>query len=139
MMEQQTKTNLLNVHTWIRLLYMVLFGVLSVVARMVIWVVAILQFILLLVMGDGNNNLRDLGQGASKWSYQVFLFLTFNSDDKPFPFSDWPEIDPPPAGDIIEAEFVETETTEEPSDLDDVPTFVDTEEEPKNEDNNKTA
>ncbi len=38
-MEQQTKTNLLNVHTWIRLLYMVLFGVLSVVARMVIWVV----------------------------------------------------------------------------------------------------
>ena len=50
-MEQQTKTNLLNVHTWIRLLYMVLFGVLSVVARMVIWVVAILQFILLLVMG----------------------------------------------------------------------------------------
>ena len=143
-MEQQTKTNLLNVETWIRLLYMVLFGFLSIVARMVIWVVAVLQFILVLVTGDGNNNLRDLGQGASKWSYQVFLFLTFNSDDKPFPFSDWPEVDPPLAGDMteaefVDAEFVETEMTKEPADVDDVPAFLDTEEESKNEDDNKTA
>ena len=93
-MEDQTKTNILNAETWMRLLYMTVFVLLSFVARMVIWVVAVLQFLLVLVTGEGNLNLRDLGQGTSKWTYQAFLFLTFNSDEKPFPFSDWPEIEP---------------------------------------------
>jgi hypothetical protein len=144
MMEEQTKTNLLNTETWVRLLYMLVFGLLSVVARMVIWVVAILQSLLVLVTGAGNDNLRDLGQGTSKWVYQAFLFITFNNEDKPFPFSDWPEVDVPMAeeqqtDDVIEAEFVTTETTGEPTDLDDVPTFVDTEDEQKPQDDNKTT
>ncbi|MEH6617168.1 MAG: DUF4389 domain-containing protein [Porticoccus sp.] len=144
MMEKQTKTNLLNTETWIRLLYMLVFGLLSVVARMVIWVVAVLQFILVLVTGAGNDNLRDLGQGTSKWVYQAFLFITFNNDDKPFPFSDWPDIDVPLTEErqtdyVIEAEFVEAETSVEPTDLDDVPTFVDTGDEQNPHDDNKTA
>ena len=109
---------------------MLVFWLLSVVARMVIWVVAILQFLLVLVTGTGNDNLRDLGQGTSKWVYQTFLFLTFNSDDKPFPFSDWPEVDAPlteeiQTDDVIEAEFVEAAD----ADADDVPAFVDKEDE----------
>ncbi len=91
--EQQLASNLLNAETWMRLLYMIVFGFLSMLARLVIWVVAVLQFILVLVTGQGNNNLKDLGQGTSKWIYQAYLFVTFNSDHKPFPFSDWPEID----------------------------------------------
>ncbi|MDX2349697.1 MAG: DUF4389 domain-containing protein [Porticoccus sp.] len=141
-MEQQTKTNLLNIETWVRLLYMLVFGLLSVVARMVIWIVAILQFLLVLVTGTGNDNLRDLGQGTSKWVYQTFLFLTFNSDDKPFPFSDWPEVEAPLTEElqtdgVIDAEFVEAETTEKPADADDVPAFVDTEDEQNPQDDHK--
>lgn len=139
MMEEQTKTNLLNTETWFRLLYMLVFGLLSVVARMVIWIVAILQFLLVLVTGTGNDNLRDLGQGTSKWVYQTFLFLTFNSDDKPFPFSDWPEVDAPLTEDVIEAEFAEAETAEEPADADDVPAFVDTEDEQSPQDDSKAT
>jgi hypothetical protein len=143
-MEQQTKTNLLNIETWVRLLYMLVFGLLSVVARMVIWIVAILQFLLVLLTGTGNDNLRDLGQGTSKWVYQAFLFLTFNSDDKPFPFSDWPEVDATPTeeqqtDDVIEAEFIEAKTTEKPADADDVPAFVDTEDEQDPQDDNKAT
>jgi hypothetical protein len=135
-MEQQTKTNLLNMETWTRLLYMVVLGFLSVLARMVVWIVAVLQFLLVLVTGKGNSNLRDLGQGTSKWTYQTFLFLTFNSDDKPFPFSDWPETDPsitdtngesivtsgdkPSSGPSDTSEETDSEST-----VDDVPTFVD--------------
>lgn len=139
-MEQQTKTNLLNSETWIRLLYMIVFGLLSILARMVVWVVAVLQFLLVLVTGNDNNNLRDLGQGASKWTYQAFLFVTFNSDEKPFPFSDWPEIDSSeinsPETDKNEereayAELASNteENTSEPEDIDDVPAFVDNAEE----------
>lgn len=154
-MEQQTKTNLLNPETWIRLLYMIVFGLLSILARMVVWVVAALQFLLVLVTGNDNNNLRDLGQGASKWTYQAFLFVTFNSDEKPFPFSDWPEIDSTEidsteidSSEIDSSEINSPETdkneereasaelasdtegnTSEPADIDDVPAFVDNAEE----------
>lgn len=120
-MEDQTKTNILNAETWMRLLYMTVFVLLSFVARMVIWVVAVLQFLLVLVTGEGNLNLRDLGQGTSKWTYQAFLFLTFNSDEKPFPFSDWPEIEP----EVIASG--ETHASDESANIDDVPTFVDSE------------
>lgn len=118
-MEDQTKTNILNAETWMRLLYMIVFVLLSFVARMVIWVVAVLQFLLVLITGEGNPNLHDLGQGTSKWTYQAFLFLTFNSDEKPFPFSDWPEIEP----EVIATG--ETHASDENTNVDDVPAFVD--------------
>ena len=120
-MEQQTKTNLLNKETWLRLLYMAVFGLLSFVARIVIWVVAVLQFLLVLITGEGNSNLRDLGQGASKWTYQAYMFVTFNSDNKPFPFSDWPEIDQQEG---ISATS-DTAGVSEPEDADEVPAFID--------------
>jgi Domain of unknown function (DUF4389) len=120
-MEQQTKTNLLNKETWLRLLYMAVFGLLSIVARIVVWVVAVLQFLLVLITGEGNSNLRDLGQGASKWTYQAYMFITFNSDNKPFPFSDWPEIDQQEGV----AETSDTVEAAESEDADDVPAFVD--------------
>ena len=68
-MEDQTKTNILNTETWMRLLYMIVFVLLSFVARMVIWVVAVLQFLLVLITGEGNPNLRDLGQGRKAISF----------------------------------------------------------------------
>jgi hypothetical protein len=125
-MEQQTKTYLLNSETWIRLLYMIVFGLLSILARIVVWIVAVLQFLLVLITGADNKNLRDLGQGASKWTYQAFLFLTFNSDDKPFPFSHWPEIEEPEDNGLIASlSSDEEESSSEPAGVDDVPAFVD--------------
>lgn len=119
-MERSTTTHLLNPETWIRLLYMIVFLMLLAVARMVIWVVAILQFILVLVTGEDNANLRSLGQGVSKWAYQAFLFLTFNSDEKPFPFSDWPEIEELAESATEQEVIVATETEAS----DDIPTFT---------------
>lgn len=93
MTEKQLKTNLLNIDVWIRLAFMVLFALLIVVARIIILVIAALQFLLVLITAKDNTNLRNLGQGISKWVYQGLLFLTFNTDAKPFPFDDWPDID----------------------------------------------
>ena len=129
-MEQQTKTHLLDPETWIRLLYMIVFGLLSILARMVVWIVAVLQFLLVLITGADNKNLRDLGQGAAKWTYQAFLFLTFNSNDKPFPFSDWPEIEESEDNEVITSlSSAEEEISAESAGVDDVPTFVDNDEE----------
>jgi len=88
-----SKIPLTNCNTWIRFAYMLLFAVLLMAARLVITLVVIVQFLLVLFIGSDNENLRNLGQGLAKWVYETVMFLTFNSEDKPFPFSEWPSID----------------------------------------------
>ncbi|WIO75545.1 DUF4389 domain-containing protein [Porticoccaceae bacterium LTM1] len=145
MTDKPVKTNLLNVNVWIRLIYMVIFGLLMMLARAVIWVVVALQFILVLVTGKDNDNLRNLGQGLGKWVYQGVLFLSFNSEEKPYPFSDWPDIE---ATESYEAPVEEASeeasnpvvATEQPSDNpdaggdEDVPSFTEAAEEEKGKD-----
>jgi hypothetical protein len=79
--------------TWVRLAYMVFFGVLIAVGRIVLGIVVVGQFLMVLITGNDNDNLRNLGQGLAKWIYQGILFLTFNTDAKPFPFDEWPEVE----------------------------------------------
>lgn len=88
-----SKIPLTNCNTWIRFAYMLLFAVLLMAARLVITLVVIIQFLLVLFIGSDNENLRNLGQGLAKWVYETVMFLTFNSEEKPFPFSEWPTID----------------------------------------------
>ena len=79
--------------TWVRLAYMLFFGLLIAVGRMVLGIVVLGQFLIVLITGNDNDNLRNLGQGLAKWIYQGILFLTFNTDAKPFPFDEWPQVD----------------------------------------------
>lgn len=139
-MEQQTKTHLLNPEIWIRLLYMIVFGLLSILARIVVWIVAVLQLLLVLITGTDNKNLRDFGQCAAKWTYQAFMFLTFNSNDKPFPFSDWPEIEESEDNEVItNLSSTQEESSTESAGVDDVPAFVDNDEETVDEAESKAA
>ncbi len=120
-----SKKTLTNSNTWIRFAYMLLFAVLLVAARMVITLVVILQFVVVLVSGNDNENLRNLGQGLGKWLYQAVMFLTFNSDNKPFPFDEWPVLDPSEGYSVTspeqvdDAEFVEVEVDDQ-----DIPSFT---------------
>ena len=92
-MDNEIRQHILSVDTWIRLAYMILFVFLLMVARFVVLVIAVLQFLTVLITGKDNARLRNLGQVTGKWIYQSVSFLTFNSAQKPFPFSDWPETD----------------------------------------------
>ena len=121
--------SLTNVNTWIRLAYMVLFALLVMAARLLVSIVVILQFALVLVFGRDNENLRNLGQGLGKWVYQAIMFLTFNSNDKPFPFDEWPVLDPSEGYSVSTPEEVEdVEFVDAESDLDvsdeDIPSFT---------------
>jgi hypothetical protein len=119
--------SLTNVDTWIRLAYMVLFALLVMAARLVVSIVVVLQFALVLVFGKDNENLRNLGQGSGKWVYQAIMFLTFNSNDKPFPFDEWPILDPSEGYSVAateEVEDVEFVDVEENVSDDDIPSFT---------------
>lgn len=80
--------------TWIRGLFMLLFAAIYHVAAILIGTVAVLQFAWKLVTGDANPRLTAFGEDLSRYFYQIMRFLTFNTDEKPFPFADWPSHPP---------------------------------------------
>ena len=124
-MKETFKINLLNVDTWIRLLYMILFVMLLVVARFVVLIITMLQFLVVLFTGEDNRNLRTLGQGTAEWICQAVFFLTYNSEVKPYPFSDWPETQAGVVDHWADAEVDEIPAAEYSSASDeDVPSFV---------------
>ena len=75
---------------WMRLLYMVLFGFIGYMIRFVALILIVLQFFTVLFTGTSNATLLQLGQVLSTYTYQILLFLTYNSEEKPYPFSPLP-------------------------------------------------
>lgn len=90
-MDQQLKSNLLSSHHWLRLVYMLLFALALQVASLVMWALVVIQFLFALITGSDNINLRTFGSSLSAYIYSALQFLTYNSEDKPYPFADWPE------------------------------------------------
>ena len=88
---EELKSNITSGEHWLRLVYMLLFAVLLYVAGMVMGVVIVLQFLFALLTGGNNDNLRHFGQVLSLYIYDCLNFLTYNTEQKPFPFDDWPD------------------------------------------------
>lgn len=76
--------------TWLRLFYIVLFAAILNIALAVLAAAVILQFGFMLLTGRSNDNLAHLGRTLARFLADVVLYLTFNTDDRPFPFSEWP-------------------------------------------------
>jgi hypothetical protein len=90
-MDNEIKNSVTNRETWMRGLFMLLFFLISGVARLVIAVVVLIQFLSVLFTGSANAQLLSFGQSLSTYVYQITLYLTFNSEWRPFPFGEWPE------------------------------------------------
>ena len=77
--------------TWMRLLFMVIFYVLASLASAVASVVVVLGFLWVLFTGEKNRQLQQAGQVIAGDIYEIIRYLTFNTDERPFPFgSDLP-------------------------------------------------
>jgi hypothetical protein len=90
-MSEINKAALTNLHTWKRGLFMVLFAIISWLAKWVVNIVALLQFVTLLITGKTNTSVLPFGQNLSTYLYQITLFLTFKTEDMPFPFTSFPD------------------------------------------------
>ena len=55
--------------------------------------ILIAQFIFSLITGEDNINLRKFGHSLSIYIFDTLKFLTYASEEKPFPFADWPLAD----------------------------------------------
>lgn len=98
-MDSALKSNVTRRSTWVRALYMLLFLLIYSLAEIVLAVVVLFQFAFTLFAGKPNQQLLGFGQGLSTFLYQVLVYFTYNTEDKPFPFSPWPTGDQH-AGDV---------------------------------------
>jgi len=79
--------------TWLRLLFVILFALCYLVAEAVALVVVVIQFGFVLISGARNPHLLAFGANLSEYIYRILRFAMFNSDEKPFPFADWPVVE----------------------------------------------
>ena len=76
--------------TWIRGLFILLFIALYHVAEVVGAVVVLFQFVHVLITGKPNAQALGLGEGLARYYKELVQYVTFNTDEKPFPFGEWP-------------------------------------------------
>lgn len=90
MTNETVSENVKSKYQWVRLLYMILFVIIfEVTAFVALWIV-IFQFISALFTGKPMARLQEVGHSVGVFMQQIVWFLTYNSDEKPFPFGDWP-------------------------------------------------
>lgn len=90
-MDELIKSRLKRGDHWLRLVIaLVYFGLLFYLVKTVIGLVFLTQFVIALSAGKVNRRLLDFTGDLNTFSYHVLQYLTWNSNDRPFPFSDWP-------------------------------------------------
>ena len=74
----------------IRLLYMLLMAFILQFCGTLLFILAIVQFIIVIIEDVPNARLAVFGRHLGSYAKQIVEFLAFSSEQVPFPFSDWP-------------------------------------------------
>ncbi len=85
------KTKLLNPSHWLRLLIMILMCfILAIAVCYLVPIIFIVQWVLSLFTGEQNARLKSFSSSLNTYLHQILQYLSFHSDEAPFPMSDWP-------------------------------------------------
>jgi hypothetical protein len=79
-----------NSETFSRVFYTILFGVIGWITLWVFCCVVLIQFGFLLITGKVNKNLKEFNKEIGLFLFDMIKYLSFQSNQKPFPFRDWP-------------------------------------------------
>ncbi|WP_028300405.1 DUF4389 domain-containing protein [Oceanospirillum beijerinckii] len=80
---------------WLRLIFMLFFVLAYQIAELLILLGVILQLFFIALTGEKNLFLQQSAANLTAYAYQLYRYLTFNSEHKPFPFAPWPEGESP--------------------------------------------
>ena len=78
---------------WMRVLFVAIFWVVFYLSQFVIAAVVIAQCAFTLISGAPNAQLLSFGDSLSRYVQEILRYATFNSDQRPFPYSDFPKSD----------------------------------------------
>ncbi len=91
MLTENLKTRVSDPYLVRRAAYMLLFIVLfTAIADTLLPAVMLVQIIYLLATGRRNRQLVWLGRVLTDYTTGVLRYLTFSTEEKPFPFGEWP-------------------------------------------------
>lgn len=74
----------------LRVLWMLVFLLVWQVAQLVLGGLVLVQLIYRLVYGGPNGGLMNFGDTLSQYLAQIGRFGSFHTEQKPWPFADWP-------------------------------------------------
>lgn len=85
------KKNVSRRSIWMRLVFMIVMAIAYGVAEAVAFAVVAFQFLSSLFTGQPNARLADFGRNLARYFQEITLFMTFATEEKPFPFGPWPD------------------------------------------------
>jgi hypothetical protein len=88
--EDDLKRHVKDKETWLRFVFLVLFGIVFYFSVLATLLISALQFFAKLFSGSSFESLAEFGDNLAAWQAQVTRYLAFASDDKPFPFAPFP-------------------------------------------------
>lgn len=89
--EEDLKRNVADKDTWLRLVYMVVLAVAFYFGSGLLFAIALLQFLAKLFSGKVLDGLLDFGINLASYLAQIAQYLSFSSNEKPFPFGPFPK------------------------------------------------
>lgn len=107
------KENAQNVDTWTRGLFILVYGVIFYFVFWLVGLVVVFQFLVKLMTTELNQRLLDFSAALTRYIAQILLYITFRSEQRPFPFSPWPgaEVAEPPGPDDASPKTRKKKTT----------------------------
>lgn len=86
----QTKENIKDKGTWTRGFYLILFILFFEITKTLLFTVVIFQFIWNLLTKSSNTQVQKLSASLSKYIFEITKYLSYQTNEKPFPFKEWP-------------------------------------------------
>ena len=75
---------------WLRGLMMIVMAMAFQLSATLLGLLAVVQFVLALASDAPNARLSAFGQNLGTYLRQIANFVSFTTEEVPFPFSDWP-------------------------------------------------
>lgn len=91
MIEKTLKEKLSVKDKWFRVIFMVLFICIQWITKVIVWIILIFQFLYSLFTGKPLKTLIPFSDSLSTYIKEIIAFLTYVTEEKPFPFNHWPE------------------------------------------------
>ncbi len=89
-MDKTWKDNIKSESFWLRSLFMIFFLMVYRIVDLLVLLVALSQWLYMLLTGDSNASLSRFAGGLSQYVAQIIKYLGYHTEQKPFPFNDWP-------------------------------------------------
>lgn len=78
-----------------RVLYTLLFYFIYSISHVAFFIITVIQTALVVFTDEPSDTLLAFGGSFSVYVKQIGLYLSYKTEQKPFPFSDWPDSNPP--------------------------------------------